>query len=396
MGLNKTVVDETENLEEEENGQEQPEEQSKQQEQDFVQVNVSEEEEQEPKKKEKSIPALKSMIIHVGPSSTNAKNVKLPFMDMKVGHMPQNHLQPRWKDSFHTEVFGSTLVVTRTDSKSGWDMDLKLGASYSEDNQIPESIGLCYSNDDMRKQKKEDIDNPFKFNATIQTSIIVLDLHPDQMLRARYGSFVYLQHGDGEIKVESVPLPTKTRILKQIISDAKEKQLINYSFHGPPRSVGKVALGVNSRNKILLFPLSECGKKLFCKRGTFLASSTDIIVENDQPCYGIQAMYGSGDLILRAPSPIVKKLLKAGEKMIIQVQCIVAFTRYVDFEHHTVNQTGVGGLLQKMVHIINIIDEMIPDDDKKNVKNVGKKKSMPAIAQLTGPGTVWVNTQNFG
>eukprot|EP00912_Choanoflagellata_sp_UC4_P002458 UC4_evm2s1556 len=65
--------------------------------------------------------------IQVGSSGTNIKRVHLPFEGMVVcDSTPANEQQHGWRDRFHAEVHGNTLVVRRTDSNEGWGQDLVL------------------------------------------------------------------------------------------------------------------------------------------------------------------------------------------------------------------------------------------------------------------------------
>lgn len=65
-------------------------------------------------------------MINVGPSSTNPKVVTIWPPNIDISPTPINYQDPDWNNTFHVEVSGQKVTVTRTDQNSGWGQNLQL------------------------------------------------------------------------------------------------------------------------------------------------------------------------------------------------------------------------------------------------------------------------------
>lgn len=71
--------------------------------------------------------------VYVGNSNRdNVKKVGLDRIGMRVGNVPTNTQNPRWKDTFAVENDGKTISVQRTDKTTGWGQNLHLEGMYKD------------------------------------------------------------------------------------------------------------------------------------------------------------------------------------------------------------------------------------------------------------------------
>ena len=346
---------------------------------------------------------LETMIINVGRSSSETKTVCLPFPNMRVNSKPLNQLCLCRKDEFNVEVSGTTLIVTRTDSFGiGWGYKMKLIAEYSPSDAPEHLYNETYYYRGTRMVLVDLEDNPvapFQFNCKFigedgqQSNITEIEIRPGQVLRAEKESLLYLQHGDeGEISF-NVPPPTiemdRKKGSKQVL--VPKRDIIRscfYSYSGSNSTSGLIGLaGTLPHSSILLFPLEELGNKLFCRRGSFLASSSDVIVKESDLVPTFYSCTGSGDLFIQAGPTVIKKGLKAGEHLTIRADCIVAFTQYVDF--HTDDLEG-GTNYQIRVATKQFVN--LDESESTNRRRTRRFAKDAALAHLTGPGTAWFST----
>mmetsp|Transcript_4481 Transcript_4481/g.8603 ORF Transcript_4481/g.8603 Transcript_4481/m.8603 type:complete len:400 (+) Transcript_4481:1963-3162(+) len=387
-----------------------------------------------------------SLIIHVGSSNSYIKKVQLPFADMIVSPIPQNKMKSHWKDEFHTEVIGSTLVVTRIDCKKGWSMELKLKASTKQvqsstsknggthdplfSSHCVISGGVCYVSGERTVKSATGHNPSFQFSTkflgtTNQSEMIVITLDPNQKICAKVENVVYIKNGLlGEIRAsnafagdknKSLPLHRDFEKIVGFMSGKPKMTSIQiYAYDGPAGTNGSIALGSYTGCKIILFPLVDFGHKLYCQKGSYLASALDVTVEDSdfEPDH-LDQITGSGDVFLQANSNVVKKNLISDESMIIRSTSIVAFTRYIDFEvvqtrallseEHEVYEAIAHGLSTLSKGLFSHHDE----NEKKSAfhhdleERVDKleqstdptrRKRMCVPVKLTGPGQVWIST----
>jgi uncharacterized protein (AIM24 family) len=345
--------------------------------------------------------AVETMIITVGCSPSNIKNVMLPFPRMKVRSTPLNHMQPHWKDKFHTEVSGSTLIVTRTDANTGWRSNLKLAAEYTR-KDVPGYFysDACYSSGTRTIPMSSE--NQFHFSSEINSNIVEIQLMPDQVLRAAKGSFIYLQNGEGAVTIDDYcPKVSRQRGLKQIFGPKHGVTRADcYSYTGPSSTTGLIGLGASPQSTILLYPLSELGHKIYCKSGSFLASSWNVTIEDMSSILpNFNTFAGSGDLFIQAPSPVIKKTLKAGERLTIRATSIIALTQHNDIEVDHLRIIPAGG--KKVMGVMNQLKDVLREEMEQSNGDKNKQQNQNdsdhnwnnrnMITHLTGPGTVWLN-----
>ncbi len=140
----------------------------------------------------------------------------------------------------------------------------------------------------------------------------------------------------------------------------------------------RVAFGAPYPGKILPMDLSQLGGLLICQKDAFLCAARGVSLDIAfQKKLGVgffggegfimQKLEGNGLAFVHAGGTVLKRELKAGESLLVDTGCVVAYTGSVDFE----------------------------------IQYVGKIKTALFggeglfFAKLTGPGTIWLQSLPF-
>lgn len=315
----------------------------------------------------------------------DSATVRLPYSNMMVSIIPQNALttldRQRYKDiKFHTQISGydlKTLTVTRIDANAhrGWDFDLQLKAYYAKD-----SIGTHHKEFDFIFKNEE--------------SAVTIRLKPNQKLRCLPKALIFKEeqvqmiNPAVDIVAKRTPIGRIQGTVKGVVSarpstnTMAEYQHIRGSTDAKQLDTAIVTFGIGGNigrpttpdcpskvsttpSKIIYLPLGEFGNKILFKKGTCLATSSDVqIVDSGQLLdSSFQSLVGYGDAFLVTGLALKKIVLRDDQDSVsITDSSLIAFTQDVTIK--------VGGM--------DKFKGMILDANQK-------------VRTLTGPGIVWLN-----
>jgi uncharacterized protein (AIM24 family) len=268
--------------------------------------------------------------IYVGPSpNTIQKEITLPYTNMLVIPIPRNPMKEDWTDHFEVEVQGKKLIVRRTDKPNGWGMHLLLRGYYNKDDSASSHRHM--------------------FKAVITNHTLTVELIPNQILRS-HGNLIFAGPGVQANKAFMMVVPQSTAEksflmsrmqnistgLKRLTVD-KKIPVVDYSYNAEKATSagtatsGTVVLGVKmgiSAN-IIHLALGEFGNRIFCRRGSFIASSLDVQILDSDFFGKLQTAVGHGDLFLRARGAIEQIELKDSELIEVETDSLIAMTQEV-------------------------------------------------------------------
>jgi uncharacterized protein (TIGR00266 family) len=211
---------------------------------------------------------------------------------------------------------------------------------------------------------------------------VEIELDPDETVVAEAGSFMAMDEdiemntifGDGSKESEG--------IMSKLFSAGKRvltgESLFMTAF--THRGAGKkhVTFAAPYPGKIIPIDLSERGGKLICQKDAFLcaAKGVEIGIEFQRKLgagffggegFIMQKLEGDGMAFVHAGGTIIERKLKTGASLKVDTGCLVAFERSVDYDIEF-----VGG-----------------------IKNTFFGGEGLFFANLTGPGTVWIQSLPF-
>ncbi len=327
-----------------------------------------------------------SMTIYIGPWEDHeshcmitdhrvkrkAKEIRLPYSNMTVSPEPLNQMslldQKQYKGiTFSTRISESdnkTLIVIRTDCDQGWDFDLQLKAYYTEK---------------LIETRHKEYDFGFKN----EDSAVTISLKPQQKIYCVPEALLFKEQQVSKTVSEINNRNSSGAIIKGLMpdwgrgekpkkvgsisaSEAENKQnsktFAEYSYLGAQDTRGIIVLGGHS-SKLIHLSLGAYGNKIFCRKGTCLATSTDVkIIESGSTDSSFQSLIGHGDVFLQVQLAMKKIMLQDSEDILsVKDSCVIAFT-------------------QDMISRSEITDRFC-----------GLILSKSIIARtLKGPGTIWL------
>lgn len=211
---------------------------------------------------------------------------------------------------------------------------------------------------------------------------VEIELDPQESVVAEPGSLMYMSDsvamntifGDGTSKSQGVlgglfaagkrVLTGESLFMTVYTNQGYKKEHLSFASPYP--------------GKIIVLDLSELGGKVVCQKTAFLCAAKGISVGIEfQKRLGVgffggegfimQKVEGDGLAFVHAGGNVVEKELKAGENLLVDTGCIVAFTRGVDYS------------IQRV----------------KGVKNMLFGGEGIFLARLSGPGKVWIQSLPF-
>ena len=171
---------------------------------------------------------------------------------------------------------------------------------------------------------------------------VIVSLDPKEAVQAEAGAMLFMEDGI-EINTEAGGI---MKGVKRIL--AGESFFIT-TFYNSSETKKKVGFAAPYPGKILAINLNETGPML-CQRDAYLCSAygIDISVAFTKKLgagffggegFILQKLSGDGLAFIHAGGTLIKKTLKAGEKLKVDTGCLVAFETSVDY-----NIEFVGGL----------------------------------------------------
>jgi uncharacterized protein (TIGR00266 family) len=209
---------------------------------------------------------------------------------------------------------------------------------------------------------------------------IELDTH--ESVVAESGSLMYMDSemhmetifGDGS--KESGSLLDKVWNAGKRILTGESLFMTAYTFNGHGK--GRVTFAAPYPGKIIALDLEALGGKIICQKNAFLCAAKGVSIGIEfskklgRGFFGgegfiMQKLEGDGLTFVHAGGTIISRELKRGEKLMVDTGCLVAFTSEVNYDI-----------------------EMV-----KGIKNALFGGEGLFFANLTGPGTVWIQSLPF-
>ena len=201
---------------------------------------------------------------------------------------------------------------------------------------------------------------------------VQIELDPAEAVRAEIGAMLSMEEG---IEMQTSAEGGIFTGLKRIVSG---ENFFITSFLNNGNVKRAVTFAAPFPGKIIPLNLAELGGSFLCQRDSFLcaAQGVEISVEFTKRLgagffggegFILQRLSGDGKVFIHAGGTVLKKELKANERLRVDTGCLVAFQPSVDYDIQF-----VGGF--------------------KNVLFGGEGLF---LAQLTGPGVVYLQTLPF-
>lgn len=219
------------------------------------------------------------------------------------------------------------------------------------------------------------------YGEDLQFVEIMLD--PGETVIAEAGAMMYM---DSAVKMDTIfgdGSGKEGNDLKSKLFSAGKRMITGESlFMTAFTNAGSDKRGVSFAapypGKVVPFDLQECGGTMLCQKDAFLCAAKGISVgiafqkKIGAGLFGgegfiMQRLEGDGLAFMHAGGTIIKKDLQPGEKILLDTGCLVAMTKNVDYD---IQFAG----------------------DIKSALFGGEGL---ALATLTGPGTVWLQSLPF-
>jgi len=206
---------------------------------------------------------------------------------------------------------------------------------------------------------------------------VEIELDPQEAVIAEPGSFMMMNDGItmetlfgdgnqtgfmGKLFSAGKRLLTGENLFMTVYTNASHRRL-NVTFAAP------------YSGKIIPLQLAQLGGKIICQKDSFLCAAKGVAVGIEfQKKLGtglfggegfiMQKLEGDGWAFVHSGGHVIQKQLKAGERLKVDTGCIVAFTQTIDYDIQF-----VGGIKNSLFGGEGLF-----------------------YAQLTGPGTLWLQT----
>ena len=202
-----------------------------------------------------------------------------------------------------------------------------------------------------------------------QTHILTITLSPGQRIRSEPGAMLHMSSW--------INFETKTagQALGRLLT-GQRIFLTEFFYEGPRGTADTVAFGPDFPAQIVPVKLQDYGGKIVCQKSSLLASDTAINVSVEfaqsfrSGFFGgegfiLQALAGSGYAFLVGRGVVIKRKLRAGEKLRVSTGSLVGFQSGVQYSVETL----------------------------RGISNVFLGGEGLFVTTLTGPGVVWLESQ---
>ena len=267
------------------------------------------------------------------------------------------------------EIDGETLVFTA--GMAGWQAVREVPALKMEAPPKPPSSG-----GDIRSH---DIDYEI-FGEEMQ--FVEIELDPGETVIAEAGAMMYMEEGvEMETRMGDGSEPDKGfagKLWDGLKRKAMGETLFMTWFTHQGRGKSHVSFGAPYPGKIIALDLRELGGQFICQKDAFLcaAKGTKVTIALNKKIgvglfggegFIMQRLEGDGKAFVHAGGTVVKKSLKAGQKLRIDTGCIVGYTGTVSYD------------IQRV----------------KGMKSMFFGGEGMFLATLTGPGEAWMQSLPF-
>ncbi len=215
-----------------------------------------------------------------------------------------------------------------------------------------------------------------------EMQFVEVELDPGEAAVGEAGSMMYMDAGIAMDTVFGDGSTQTTGLLGKLLGAGKRlitgESLFTTVYTNQVQGKKRVAFAAPYPGKILPMDLSKMGGMLICQKDAFLCAARGVslgIYFQQKLSVGffggegfiMQKLEGNGLAFVHAGGTVMKRELKAGETLLVDTGCVVAFTPDVNFE----------------------------------IQYVGKIKTALFggeglfFAKLSGPGTVWLQSLPF-
>lgn len=210
---------------------------------------------------------------------------------------------------------------------------------------------------------------------------VSIELDPRETVVAEPGALLYM---DGEIEMDTIfgDGSRSGGILDSLFSAGKRfltgESLFMTSYTNMGLGKAKVHFAAPFPGKIIPLDLNEYEGKVICQKDAFLctAKGNSIGIELQRKIsvglfggegFIMQKIEGDGLAFLHTGGTVVERMLKPGERIQVDTGCLVGFTQTIDYSIRSV----------------------------KGIKNAFLGGEGLFLAELTGPGKVWIQSLPF-
>jgi len=179
-----------------------------------------------------------------------------------------------------------------------------------------------------------------------QTQVLTVSMGPGDVLRAEPGAMVHMSY--------YIKMDTKTSSGQGLgrLLTGQGLFLNEFTYVGPPGTADTICLTPDFPAEIVPIDLSHYRNKIICQRASLLASgpTINVSVEFTQSLgagffggegFVLQGLNGTGMVFLNARGTVLKKELRANERLIVATGNLVAFSNGVQY-----GITNMGGGLK--------------------------------------------------
>ena len=167
--------------------------------------------------------------------------------------------------------------------------------------------------------------------------LVEIELDPGEGVRAEAGAMMYMAEG---IEMQTSTGGGLFKGFKRVIT-GESFFITTFLYNG--KGKGHVAFGAPYPGKIIPLEMDQLGGSFLCQKDAFLCAARGIEIEIaftkriGAGLFGgegfiLQRLEGTGMAFVHAGGTIVKRELKAGEKLRVDTGCLVAFSPSVDYD----------------------------------------------------------------
>lgn len=209
---------------------------------------------------------------------------------------------------------------------------------------------------------------PYQITGTVLQAV-TLSLNPGQKVHSQVGRMSW--------KDDNIVMKARTGSIMGMLSRSVTGEALWVTEFSCERNSGVVAFTPNLPGKIEVVNIGEKGKALIAKKGSFLASDVGVemkafftgdigtaVVGGRGLCF--QKFTGNGNVFLEVDGETIMYDLEEGQSLKIDQNVLVGFEDTVNYEIQTVN----------------------------GLKNILLSGEGLFLCKVTGPGKVWLQTQN--
>ena len=210
-----------------------------------------------------------------------------------------------------------------------------------------------------------------------ENQIAIIDIYPGKVVRSESAKLLYMTDG---INMQTSAAGGLSGTFSRFLTGASFF-MTEYSY-SYDKGYGRIGFGESFPSKILPIRLSDYGGRIICQKGAFICGTPDVQIETHTLGLStgllggegifLQKLTGNGTCLIKAGGSLIKRTLRAKEKLKLTPGLIICYEESVTYEKELV--TGGSGF--------------------NRIKNMIGAGSI-LFATLTGPGDIYIQTMHF-